>query len=214
MKPKKNPEIAVGRNSSLYFSIGLLVMLTFTRLLLDHKTYVVDDTLADTLVLEHELEEDIPITSLEALPPPPPPPPVASQVITVVEDALDVEETLMESTETSNEEVIVKYEEVSVEEVVVDDIEEDVEVPFAVVEQVPIFPGCKGNNDELKLCFQRNLTQHVRTHFKYPQKAIDMELSGRVFVMFVIDVRGHISGIKSRGPDKILEQEAERIVKA
>lgn len=30
MKPKKNPEIEFGRNSSLYFAIGLIVMLSFT----------------------------------------------------------------------------------------------------------------------------------------------------------------------------------------
>jgi protein TonB len=30
--------------------------------------------------------------------------------------------------------------------------------------------------------------------------------------MFVIDSKGYASGVRSRGPDKILEKEAERII--
>ena len=30
--------------------------------------------------------------------------------------------------------------------------------------------------------------------------------------MFVIDSKGNVSGIKTRGPDKILEKEASRII--
>ena len=40
-----------------------------------------------------------------------------------------------------------------------------------------------------------------------------MGIQGRVSVMFIIDAQGYITGVKSRGPDKILEAEAERIIK-
>jgi len=40
-----------------------------------------------------------------------------------------------------------------------------------------------------------------------------MGISGKVFVIFKIDRNGAIVDVKSRGPDKNLEKEAERIIK-
>jgi protein TonB len=54
----------------------------------------------------------------------------------VVEDEEDVEETVIESTET-NEDEIVEVENIATEE------EEDINIPFAIIEDVPIFPGCE-----------------------------------------------------------------------
>ena len=39
-----------------------------------------------------------------------------------------------------------------------------------------------------------------------------MEISGRVFVIFTIEKDGSIKKIKTRGPDRLLENEARRIV--
>ena len=39
MLSKKNPDIEVGRNSSLYFAIGLCLMLVSTYSLLNYKSY-------------------------------------------------------------------------------------------------------------------------------------------------------------------------------
>ena len=37
-------------------------------------------------------------------------------------------------------------------------------------------------------------------------------MQGRVIVIFMIDKDGSITGIRSRGPDNLLEREAERII--
>ena len=96
---------------------------------------------------------------------------------------------------------------------VVEEIEEDVQVAFAVIEDVPVFPGCEGlSKKETKNCFQKKMQEHVAENFNYPQMALDMGIQGRVSVIFIIDAKGYITGIRSRGPDKILEKEAERIV--
>ena len=39
-----------------------------------------------------------------------------------------------------------------------------------------------------------------------------MGIQGRVFVQFVIDKDGSIVGVRTRGPDKNLEKEAQRII--
>lgn len=209
MELKKNPKADVGRNSSLYFAVGLNVMLVLTFLGLEHKTYDRSATKADILMLADQLEEDIPITNIE-LPPPPPPKVVVTEAIAVVEDVEEIEETVIESTEISQDDVI--EERVYVEDVVVEDVEEDIEVPFAVIETVPRFPGCKGNNDELKACFQRKMQEHLQNNFRYPEAASELGIKGKVYVFFLIDKTGTVTKIKSRGPDRLLETEAERII--
>ncbi|MFC0605521.1 energy transducer TonB [Winogradskyella pulchriflava] len=210
MEAKKNPRANVGRNSSLYFAVGLNVMLLITYLGLEHKTYHAESTKIDVLMLNEQIEEDIPITTIE-IPLPPPPKQVVTEAIAVVEDVEEIEETVIESTEIGQDDVI-EERVVGIEEVEVEEIEEDIEVPFAVIEFVPQFPGCTGDNAELKACFQRKMQEHLQKHFKYPEIASELNIQGRVFVFFLIDKNGKVSNIQSRGPDKILETEAERII--
>jgi len=211
MELKKNPDLDLNKNSSLYFTIGLCLMLFITYSLLNFKTYDKHDIAIDILDMEELIEEEIPILTVNS-PPPPPPPPAAPEVILVVEDIVEVEETIIESTETSMDEAI-EERIIDVDDVNVDDFDEDIDVPFAVVEKIPVWPGCKGNtNTKLKKCFQDNMVKHVQKNFKYPDAAIQLGIKGKVYVMFAIDSKGNVSSIKSRGPDKILENEAERII--
>lgn len=209
MEPKKNPESNVGRNSSLFFAIGLALMLFLTNYAINYKTYDKSDIDIGQLNLDEELEEEVPITEQIATPPPPPPPPAAPEVIEVVEDEEEVEETVIESTETSQEEEIVEVEEVEVEEV-----EEDVEVPFAVIENVPVFPGCeKGNNDAKKACMNQKMNDFIRKKFN-TELAQELGLSGiqQIRVFFKIDKTGDIVDVQVRAPHPSLEKEARRVI--
>ena len=43
----------------------------------------------------------------------------------------------------------------------VEEAEEIIEdVPFTIIENVPVFPGCKGNNDKLRACFSKKVQRH------------------------------------------------------
>ena len=209
MEPKKNPESNVGRNSSLFFAIGLALMLFLTNYAINYKTYDKSDIDIGQLNLDEELDEEVPITEQITTPPPPPPPPAAPEVIEVVEDEEEVEETVIESTETSQEEEIVEVEEVEVEEV-----EEDVEVPFAVIENVPVFPGCeKGNNDAKKACMNKKMNDFIRKKFN-TELAQELGLSGiqQIRVFFKIDKTGDIVDVQVRAPHPSLEKEARRVI--
>ena len=141
MESKKNPKADVSRNGSVYFAVGLALMLFLTYSTLNWKTYDKSDIDIGKLNLDDDLEEDIPIIEQVIPPPPPPPPPAAPEVIEVVEDEEEVEETVIESTETDQDE------EIEVDEIEIEEVVEDVEVPFAVIENVPVFPGCeRGSN--------------------------------------------------------------------
>lgn len=213
MKTIKNPKMDVGRNSSTYFAIGIILMLLATRSLLEYKSYDKSTIDIGIVNIDEIAEEDIPIININT-PPPPPPPVAVSEELTVVEDVTEIEETLIESSEISQDDAI-EERIVNVDEVNVEEVEEDLVVPFAVIEKVPIFPGCKGNtNDELKACFQAKIQEHVLKNFHFPEMAQEMGIGGKVYVLFAIDKNGYITDIKSRGPDKILEKEGERIIRS
>jgi len=86
-------------------------------------------------------------------------------------------------------------------------------VPFAVIEDVPVFPGCeKVAEAERRKCFQDKINKHIKSVFRYPEIAMEMGIQGKVFVNFIIDKDGSITNIQMRGPDKNLEKEAQRII--
>ena len=137
--------------------------------------------------------------------PPPPPPPPAPEIIEVIEDEEEIEETVIESTETDEEEII--------EVVEVIEEYEDIDVPFAVIEDVPVFPGCERvKKSERRSCFQEQMNKHIKRNFRYPEIAQEMGIQGRVYVNFIISKNGSITNIRMRGPDKNLEKEAQRII--
>ncbi|MEM9687647.1 MAG: M56 family metallopeptidase, partial [Bacteroidota bacterium] len=84
-------------------------------------------------------------------------------------------------------------------------------VPYATIEEVPVFPGCESSEDR-RSCFQQKIMQHIRDNFKYPTEAQELGIQGRVAIMFTINENGEVVNIKKRGPHKILEDEATRIV--
>lgn len=211
MEVKKNPKSDLNSYRGLFFVAGLAIVLFLTWRALEYKSYAVTDTFEERIVIEDQIKEDIPVT--EILPTtPPPPPPAAPEVIEIVEDTEEIEETLIESTETSQEAVIEDVV-ITVEEVEVAEEEEEIIVPFAVIESVPVFPGCEGGSEaERRACFQKKIQEHIQTHFTYPEIAREMGIQGKVFIQFYIDSNGDVTGLRSRGPDRLLQAEAERII--
>ena len=209
MQLKKNPKADLTKNSSLYFAIGLAAVLFISWQAIEWKTYDKSGYGYEALNVEDEDDEEVPITEqLKTPPPPPPPPPPAPEVIEIVEDEEEVEETVIESTETDQEEIV------EIEDIEVEDDFEDVDVPFAVIEDVPIYPGCERvAKSERRNCFQNKILKHIRDTFRYPEIAQEMGISGKVYMQFVIDKDGTIADIKVlRTPDKNLGKEATRII--
>lgn len=212
MKPKKNPNADLNRNSGLYFVIGLTIVLFTTWRMLEYKTYDTNEEFAQILEVQDEMDEEVPVTEImKTLTPPPPP--AAPDVIEIVEDIEEVEETIIESTE-STQETFVEDRIISVDDVAVEEEEEEISVPFAIIEKVPVFPGCENLSSEAdrKACFNSKVQEHIKNNFNYPKTALELGIKGRVFVKFEIDANGLVSNIQKRGPDKLLEDEAVRII--
>ena len=207
MKLKKNPKADLRKNSSLYFIIGLCLMLAITWRAIEWKSYEKNGFAYQALDIDADDDEEIPITEQIKTPPPPSPPVQPPTLIEVVEDEEEVEETIIESTETDEDEII------EVENVAIEIEEDDIDVPFAVIEDVPVFPGCeKVKKEQLRACFQEQINKHIKRHFRYPEVAQEMGIQGRVYVNFIIAKDGQITNIRMRGPDNNLEAEAKRII--
>jgi len=211
MEPKKNPKSDLNRRSMIFFQLGMILILFITWSAIENKTYDKSQITQDMLNLGDELEEDIPITDQNIPPPPPPPPPPAPEVIEIIEDDDDIEETIIESAEVNQEEEIVEIDDIEEADEEIDD------VPFAVIENVPIYPGCenKKNNAEKKQCMSDKVQKFVQKKFN-TDLAGDLGLEGRqrISVQFKIDKYGNVINVRARAPHPKLEQEAVKVVKA
>ncbi len=75
---------------------------------------------------------------------------------------------------------------------------------FVVVEHNPEFHGG-----------MEGLYQYLATNIHYPDEAKAKKIEGKVFVSFVIERDGSVTGVKTiRSPHPSLTEEAERVVKA
>jgi hypothetical protein len=94
------------------------------------------------------------------------------------------------------------------------EVENDGSVPFAIIENVPVFPGCEGTQEELKTCLQERITNHISENFN-SDLAKGLELTAgikKIFVMFEIDKEGNITDVQARGPHQSLADEATRVI--
>ena len=90
------------------------------------------------------------------------------------------------------------------------------EVPFSVIEKVPVYKGCNEDlsNQDLVKCMNGKVSELISKHF-------NIKLAGklglpnglkRIFVEFKIDKKGRVTAIRARGPHPDLEKEAIRVI--
>jgi protein TonB len=208
MELKKNPNLELKRNNSLYFFIGMAVILLLAYLALEWKTYYPVSEWEIGQIDPTSLDEEEPPITIQKLKVPPPkiqtPP-----VIEIVPDDPDIIDTPIKSTESDpNTEIP------SIDDIEVAKTDEPEIVPWITIENAPVFPGCEVISDEdgKKACFQQMMQKHIQKHFQYPEPAQEMGLQGRVNIIFTIQKDGSIGDVKMRGPHEILETEAARII--
>ena len=190
MKAKKNPKISIERKRGLFFQIGLVITLLVVLVAFEWKSYEKTDYSLGQLQMDDLEDEMIPITRQEEKPPPPPPPP--PEIIEIVEDEVEIENELeVEDTDTDENEFIEQEE------------EEDSDEVFMVVEQMPVFPGG-----------DLGLMKFIQKTTKYPPIAKENDITGKVFVSYVVNKKGKVTNVKVvRSVDRYLDAEAVRVVK-
>ena len=89
------------------------------------------------------------------------------------------------------------------------------DIPFAVIDEVPVFPGCESlkSNEERKRCMSEQINNFVNTNFDTSLgKANGLKGINRVYVQFKIASDGNVEVLGARAPHPALQQEAERVV--
>ena len=200
MEVKKSPKADLESKKSTWLLIGYVVVLAFMFVAFEwtERDIKIDTSQAlSDLVFEEEM---VPITEQEQKieVPPPPEVPAAAEILDIVDDDADVEETIIASSEEVGQAVEVKYVPVQVVEE-----EPEEQTIFEVVEQMPEFPngGMAG------------LMQYLSKNIKYPTIAQENGTQGRVVVQFVVNRDGSIVDAKvMRGVDPYLDKEALRVI--
>ena len=191
MEVKKNPKVDLEKKRSLYLQIGFIIALLLVYAAFEYKNYDKSSYNLGDLNLDDLEEEIIPITKQEQKPPPPPPPP-PPEIIEIVEDEVEIEEELEIEDSESDEDEIIEIE------------EEDDDEFFMVVENMPEFPGG-----------DLGLMKYIQKNVKYPPIAKEYNITGKVYVQFIVDKSGTVTNVKVvRGVDKNLDAEAVRVVKS
>ncbi|MDE5677798.1 energy transducer TonB [Phocaeicola sp.] len=199
MEVKKSPKADLEGKKGTWLLIGYVFILALMFVAFewtDRDKQVSTDTGIAEVIFEEEI---IPITEQEQKQTPPPPEtPKMEEVLQIVENDAQVEETSIQDTEDTGQAVDVKYIPVEVEE-------EEPEEPeiFQVVEEMPEFPG--GMVECLKF---------LSKNIKYPTISQENGVQGKVIVQFVVNQDGSIVDPQIvRSVDPYLDKEALRVIK-
>lgn len=90
-----------------------------------------------------------------------------------------------------------------------------VEVPFGIIDEIPMLPECENLDDAnaRKKCVAQEIAKHVNAKFN-TKLATQLGLSGRqrINVMFKIDKQGNVGNVRARAANAELEKEAIRVI--
>ena len=183
MEAKKTPKADLENRRGLYLEIGLVVILAAALVAFNVRSYEKEVKVVNMRAMDDAIDADVIPTDQPDEPPPPPEEPeqVVTDLTVVDNDAeLTNEVGIIDAGDNAN----LAQEEVIHVEVEEEDIAEEEEV-FLVVEEDPEFPGGLGA-----------LSQFIADNIKYPQLAKENNITGRVFVSFVVEKDGSVGQVK------------------
>ncbi|GGG39817.1 M56 family metallopeptidase [Bizionia arctica] len=109
----------------------------------------------------------------------------------------------------------VQGQDVSTKSISTSDFDKKEDVPFSVIDQVPVFPGCESGstNEEQKLCMSKQINTLVAKNFNTDLgKTLNLTGIVNIAVYFKIDNQGNIIEAKARAENPELVEEALRVV--
>ena len=199
MEIKKSPKADLENKKTTNLLVGAIIILAILFVGFEwserDKQVTTDTGIAEVLFEE----EIIPITEQEQpkQAPPPPEAPKVEEVLEIMDNDSEVEESTIQASDDTQAAVEVKYTPVEVEE---EEVEE--QQIFQVVEEMPEFPG--GMAECMKF---------LGKNIKYPTISQENGVQGRVIVQFVVNRDGSIvDPVVVRGVDPYLDKEALRVI--
>lgn len=198
MELKKNPKYDLNNKMGMLRNLGLTISLLAVIVVFEMPARG-DDEIIDLGVLDNEAVEviDVPPTTQ---PPPPPPKMLTVPEIVEVPDEEEIEEDIEIDLDVEVTEITV------VEDLIfapVDMNDEKADEVFVIVEEQPSFPGGMKAFYEL-----------MGDKIRYPSMARRTQVQGRVFIEFIVEKNGVLTGIKVvKGIGAGCDEEAIRVLK-
>ena len=195
MRVLKNPKVNLENKRKIFYELGLVVALLLVFAAFEYRTYDKYE-LPDYHKNGLFIIEDVAIQTVHKKPPPPPvkrkPP-----IIKIVDDSKVVDSQEVEINAQTDEKD---------ENWDMPDITDEPEIvesqPFISVEQMPVFPGGLSG-----------LYKYFKDNLKYPSRAKELGISGKVFIKFIVETDGNVSNVEVlRGIGGGCDEEALRIV--
>jgi len=161
MKTKKHPKANLENYSKIFTQLGLVLALSVIHILINQKTFdkdiailndsgiTIDDFSEENI--EYKIEKKVaPIKKVK----------ISNEIIKV-EDDVDTPDIFIEPTDPDTP--------VNVSDIVDIDEPEDIKIEddynILSVEVVPSYPGCKGDNEELKECLSKKVSKFIQKKF-------------------------------------------------
>lgn len=212
MKNKKNPKFNLENYSKIFLQLGLVLSLFISYTIVESNSIMHKKIILPEIDLYQFVEEEPIITKRAEVPSPKM---IKKQfpIFEIKEDInKEMNEKVLEMIDQEQDQLnfIETITELEVEEKIVEEV-----FMINLVQKVPVFPGCKGNNQELKDCFNKKMQKHF-------QKKFDADLPNelglspgkkRVVMIFKIDKTGNVTDVITKAPHPMLDKEAHRIIK-
>ncbi len=201
MEVKKSDKANLENKKPMFLQFGIIVALLVSLLAFEWTTGERKNSAFDGMSEEAIEEEQIPIT--EETPPEQAPPPevTVTDLFEIVEnDVVIKSDVAFDDDETSEDKVVEIYAPViNMEE---EKTEDEI---FVIVEDMPTFKG--GDINKFR--------DWVQKRVRYPELASENGIQGRVFITFVVETNGTVSGVTiTRSVDQLLDEAAKEAVAA
>ncbi len=215
MTPKKNVSADLEGKRSLFFLFGIALTLVMAIVVLQYEKSFIRP-IVDGSVPIADISEQIDRTVWEVKKPE-----AATQKIEKVNQNLmpeilenDVDDPTLKISQLFKD----PFDDEGLREVGIDDFDDDeVEIlDFVAIENIARPLECEnvGSRQEQKDCFSRWIQTYVNSNTVYPQIAVEMGLTDKVFVTFIISENGDVEEVTvGRGEYEVLNNEAVRVLK-
>ncbi len=202
MELKKSPKANLENKRNTFLLLGLVVALGVTLVAFEWTSKPSKAGALEQVQTQEVEEEIIPITREMQVKPPPPPPPKAVEVLTIVQNDVEIDDELEIEDSEADDNTVIDVAPV-IETAQEEEAEEETKV-FFIVEDMPVFPG-----GDLAL------RKYIAKSIKYPVIAQENGIQGKVYVTFVVGKDGRVTNARiARGVDTSLDKEALRVVNA
>jgi len=201
MDIKKSSKASLEDKKSIFILLGLVIALSLLYIGLEwtQPEIKVYEDVSTELITEEELDV-IQTTQQETPPPPPPPAPEVVEVLNVVENTAETQTINIQTEDIKNKPIDIVAAPVAAAPIQ----EEEEQVIFQVVEEMPHFPGG-----------EEALMKWLSENIRYPVIAQENGIQGRVICQFVVNTDGSIVDIQVvRGVHPSLDEEAVRVIKS